>query len=137
VSPVYTIFQGGHINVTKIRKYQDLRSAINIFCEILSIDRKLISGFKVDNISAHARLRTQRINLRKLRYTPSMKELYLDLKVHYNPERFPCVHLKFPDGGCAGVFKNGQLTFVGAKTSRYLYFMANVVEYIIATSPAY
>lgn len=130
VHPVFTIFATGYVNCTSIPSFAVLSSAVTQFCCCFQLSKTDLYSFAVDNISACGRL-DQRINLSKI-VSP---DKYLNIHVHYQPERFPGTFLKFRGkGGCVGIFGNGKLTFLGAKSKQHLLYMRRTLNYILQMS---
>lgn len=141
VFPIFTIFRCGHINCTKIKNRAAIRHCMKLFYVILLhiIKQKkiLIKPFictNIDNISAFGDV--GQTLLLKNTYHPPVDELMCKIKFHYNPERFPCLYIKFEKklGGCIGLYANGKVTFVGAKSEKHLRWMWDFVVNVVNRS---
>ena len=120
VTPVFIIFPKGHVNCTKIADMHCVSIAMRILCRILRIPRRNgrfpITKLHIDNISAFT-------SLHKFIDLNSVSALTLNdvfVRVRYNPEIFPCVYIRHAYGGSIGLFSNGMVTFVGAKSRAHI-----------------
>lgn len=94
-----------HINVTKIKNYQEIFHFLFFFSKNYFIgDSKLLS-LKVDNITASSYCEKSDIFYNILKS---------NLNYKYNPERFPGIFIKFTKGSCI-IFKNGKINILGCK----------------------
>ena len=91
---------------------------------------QIFSAFKIDNISACADLNAN-VHLMSICNNGVTADIHT---IHYQPERFPCVYLKPGEGGSIGVFANGKVTFLGAKSVRHLWHMWASLQFLLETS---
>jgi TATA-box binding protein (TBP) (component of TFIID and TFIIIB) len=108
----YVIFKSGngennHINITKIKTFDDISHAVNHLLNILPITE---IKRQIDNITVSLNL-CKKINLKEL---PCFEDC---ISVSYNSEKFPGVFIKFTCGTII-LFHTGKCIFVGIKKEK-------------------
>ena len=117
---VYTIFhRRGYVNVTGVKRFEDILHSIYNICQLLDIDQSLItSGVKIHTItstgfnrepldhSALSRFFDSKLN--RDRFSPCLK------RIHFNPEKFPAFTI-FTAFGTALLYPHKHV-FVGARS---------------------
>jgi TATA-box binding protein (TBP) (component of TFIID and TFIIIB) len=106
----YIIFKSGksstnHINVTKIKRLEDVDEAIKHITCLLRVEELKRT---IDNITVSINLQ-KKINLLAL---PHFKE---SISTSFNPEKFPGVFVKFTYGTII-LFHTGKCILIGVKT---------------------
>lgn len=108
----YILFKTGknnnnHINITKIKKLENIDNAVENLKEIL-FECKFNEIFrKVDNITASVSV-NKTINLQ------SLTAKFQNEKISYNPEKFPGLFIKFSVGTII-LFHTGKCILIGSK----------------------
>ena len=108
---VFTIFNNGHVNCTKIPSVKDIDRAVNHIELILNEKSEKVT---IDNIVASGQISRF--------IAPKEFALFLQEKgekVHFNPQRFPGACLKLSTG-CMLFFQSGKLVFAGLKNLLFL-----------------
>ena len=110
----YTIFKKGagkgqHINITKIKSFEDIHTALFRLNDLLAT-RFAVGDMIIDNITATS-------NLGKKIDLCSFLRAHSSLNIAYNAESFPGAFIRF---SCATVilFSSGKLVIVGAKSCK-------------------
>lgn len=98
-----------HVNVTKLKTRADIKASVIILKELFHIK---VLGIKIDNIIATYNL-NQPVNL-----TNIIEDKVFHL-TKYNPEQFPGLFVKFPEGTVL-IFHSGKLVLVGFKSLKTL-----------------
>lgn len=115
-SYVFIIFYKGAVNITGIKRFEDISDAIETFCESFCIDQQQITKHTVDNVSASGDFGHE-VNLYKLKKQINGQEDVANLfsSVSFNPNYFPAAFCKTYSVGTILVFGGGKYNIVGAK----------------------
>lgn len=132
---VFTIFNNGHINITKVKSKSGVRDAVK---SILSILHKfdpciVLDVVHLDNITATTRYCWNKTKLLHIDLYELISLLHkhdnpiiFQSNIRFNPEIFPAAYLTTGRGTCC-LFSSGAVNFVGFKTID----MLNKVFYIL------
>ena len=111
----YVIFpKNGYVNVTGIRKIEEISCVLHNLCLDFSLDRDLIvSDFIIDNTTATGNLE-KRINLSTLQEYIVTKPS-CDFTVSYNRDIFSGAFIKSCFGPTVIIFSSGKYNILGSK----------------------
>lgn len=98
-----------HINVTNIKKVENLDAAINTLKDILDFKSADIFSTTVDNITASFSVKTD------FNFLDILEKFKTFAKVTYNNEKFPGIFLKFKFGTVI-IFHTGKCIIIGCKS---------------------
>lgn len=120
---IYQLFKSGHINVTNVRKVEDIEKAISIIYAIIGIPKIIEKKYRIDNIQATGILNLNHKGrgscLKNICDTLSrMQEECNITSLSYENQRFPGAFIKYNDGNvrCTIIlFATRRFVFVGLK----------------------
>ena len=116
-SYVYIVFStSGTVNVTGIRFYRDISSAVALFCREFGLRRRHVGAVTVDNLTASGNFGSP-VNLRLLKKSinASQEGDALISSASYNPSFFPACFCRTYVVGTIIVFASGKYNIVGGK----------------------
>ena len=124
---VYQLFNKGHINVTKVRRFEDIEKAIDIIYCIIDIPQVIARDYTIDNIQATGRLKVYSRN-KSLKYicdalSRMQKEINIT-KLSFEAERFPGAFIRYQDTKCRAtviLFNSRRFVIIGVKTLNDVY----------------
>jgi TATA-box binding protein (TBP) (component of TFIID and TFIIIB) len=106
-------FESGHVTLTGLRAFSDIRIAQRKILRILKIKfRSVTRSIKVYNLCASGKL-NQTFNLNNLKSVLALNETWT---FTFNTAFFPGLFTKLPNLGTITIFQNGKFTIVGSKT---------------------
>jgi TATA-box binding protein (TBP) (component of TFIID and TFIIIB) len=124
-SCTFTVFpKSGHVNLTGLRRHNQIRPAINLFAKLFKLKRRL-SKSKVSNTTY-----TGKINclIPPGKSTPIAKLLHdyktspstpiTPFKLEFRASHFPSILLKVEEEGTITVFNSGYYIIIGCKNYR-------------------
>ena len=104
-----------HLNVTSIKRIEDIPDVVNHLCAKINISPQEIS-YKIDNVSAKVQL-NKSLDIEKFQF------LNQDLKIQYNIEKFPGLFIKKnlqndinAKAATFILFNSGKINIVGARS---------------------
>ena len=112
------MFTSGHINVTGLKKIEDVERALADIFPVLNIPKGTIIPYKIDNIQCSGQLnfKTHDLTLRQLcDGIDVVKEQYGIDSVTFEPSRFPGGFIKFASSVEADIPKGTVLLFGSGK----------------------
>jgi len=112
---VFTINFSGFVNITKLRKEEDIPKAITLFCSLMKISPVKYS-YRIDNITASGAFGAI-IPLHKIKKHISEFHSSEPLRFRFNPSYFCGGNIKFFKFGTIVLFESGSYTIVGPKTA--------------------
>ena len=118
---VYTLFESGHVNCTKISDVTSIGRAILHLLRLFPgrghrHRTPKVIGLSLDNISAHGTLWESSKFLAKVKR--HLKAKY-GLDSQYNPQKFPGLSVRI-NGTTFVLFQNGKFLAVGSKSTKLL-----------------
>jgi TATA-box binding protein (TBP) (component of TFIID and TFIIIB) len=117
----YIVFpKNGYINVTGIKSYSQICSAIENFCNVFHFSKQHVHSFSVDNITASGQLLFE-LDLSKVSETFSVYCTRYDVNI------FPGLLIKVQNLGTITLFSSGKYTIVGVKCIRQLAQISQLV----------
>ena len=131
---VYQLFKKGHINLTGVRKVEDIERAISIIYNIIGIPKIIASDYRIDNIQAsgalnlnsrHKSLKTICDNLNSVKDECNIK------KLSFESQRFPGAFIRYADERCRGtviLFNSRRFVLVGVKSLEDINTIHNWLE---------
>lgn len=124
----YIIFKKGkeqnnHINITNIKTFETINSAIADLQQILDTVRFEQETLKIDNITASIDIEKP-VNL-----ITTSKLLEKHSKISYNTEKFPGLFAKYSIGTLI-IFHTGKCIVIGAKTKKDIECLVSNLVYI-------
>ena len=119
---IYQIFSNGHVNITGLRRQEDIAGALANLFSLLNIPKKSKIDFNIDNIQASGVLNLNTRNLSLKFICDSLDRKKSDcgiVSVKFEPSRFPGAFIKFlVNGSCKGtvlLFNSRKFVIVGLK----------------------
>ena len=95
---IYQLFKKGHINVTKVRSFEDIEKAIDIIYYIIGVPQVIAKDYIIDNIQATGRLKVYSKN-KSLKYIcdalSRMQKNINITKLSFEAERFPGAFIRY------------------------------------------
>jgi TATA-box binding protein (TBP) (component of TFIID and TFIIIB) len=119
---VYIVFfHSGTVNVTGVRRHEEISEAVFLFCQEFRVDRQGVSRVTVDNITATGDL-CKEVNLRLLKRSinavqQQQENSLLQFTASYNLSHFPACFLR-SEKGTVLLFSSGRFNIVGSKCRR-------------------
>ena len=116
---VYTIFDGGYVNITGIKYMSDIDFACKVICKLLKVKRKYL---RTCNLTIHTITASGSIK-RELDIFPAVQffSTYKSNKIkstHYNRERFPAIIIRTIYGTI--LLYSKKYIFVGCNSKKQL-----------------
>lgn len=96
-----------HVNITKLKNVFEIDQSVQFLFELFSIPCNIVHKLSIDNITSVGRF-PQELDI------PQFMRNNSDLKLSFNPEKFPGVFVKFPKGTII-LFASGSGVIVGGK----------------------
>ena len=119
---IYQLFKKGHINLTNVRRFEDVHRAISIIFEIIDIPKIFASNYNIDNIQASGIINLRSANYSLKRVCDGLSQLKDECRVikrlSFECQRFPGAFIKFQDGDCKGtilLFNSRKFVLVGLR----------------------
>lgn len=105
------------VNVTGVKRVEDLPFAKNVFCELVNLPTSYFSDVTVDNLTCCGDLVTD-VDLFNLdREVTEGKWRNENFSSQFNPHRFHALSLRFGEKrGTAVLFASGKINILGVKT---------------------
>ena len=116
---IYQIFKSGHINLTNVRRVQEIEKAIAIIYRIIGIPKILEKEFRIDNIQATGRLNLYTRDRSLKSICDRLSQLGSDCNIRnlsFEPQRFPGAFIKYQDGNVKAtiiLFNSRRFVLVG------------------------
>lgn len=135
----FTIYQsnGKKVHITGIRDFEQIPSLLKFLsCRInLNIDQ-ISTLYIVNNSTWHFSIK-EKVNLQKI-VDFFNKQAPLNLKLKFDPQRFPGLTIKWIlQGGCAILFNSGKVNIMGVKSQAEFFRLrikvlsiVNIVKYL-------
>ena len=95
---IYQIFNSGHVNITGLKKSEDIGSSIRELLSILQLPKNSAVSYRIDNMHASGvlNLHTKNFTLKHICDSLDRVKKQCDiLSVRFEPTRFPGVFIKF------------------------------------------
>lgn len=118
----YVVFLSGHINVCKIRNFEEVKSSYNNFLEHMNISENSVTKhYKVENVCCNGIIiKVPNFTLRRLYHfltSNSVKNQYY----RYNAEIFPALYISTNNvKGKILIFSSGKFIIVGSNNYKCL-----------------
>jgi TATA-box binding protein (TBP) (component of TFIID and TFIIIB) len=115
-------FSSGTVNITGIKGFSHITSALQTFCTVFNIKRRHLQDLTVDNVSANGQF-SQLLDLAQLKQVINEREEKGDKlisSVSYNTNYFPAAFCKTFSIGTILVFNSGRFNIVGAKCQSHI-----------------
>ena len=132
---IYQIFTKGHVNITGIRRQQDIAGALADLFHLLNIPKKSKIRYNIDNIqvSGILNLNTSNFSLKFICDSlDKMKKQCGILSVKFEPSRFPGAFIKIAaKESCKGtvlLFNSRKFVIVGLKHLHHKNIIHDVLE---------
>ena len=109
-------FKKGAVNITGIKRFDDLSNAVENFCATFGINLQNISNYIIDNVCAHGNF-GRALDLEDLKQRINRKE-HVSSRIEtatLNISYFPAAFCKTFCIGTVLVFYSGKYNIVGAK----------------------
>jgi TATA-box binding protein (TBP) (component of TFIID and TFIIIB) len=126
---VFTIFFCGHINITGVKKKNDIFWALSTtlrlvgesFGEWLDLNRQ----YKIDNITFSGQCNDE---FQLVKLYEKLKSTCSELKIRFNPDKFAGMTLRHPiKRGAVILFESGKFSIVGVRSKKQSKFILRVV----------
>ncbi len=115
-SYVFIIFTRGTVNITGIKRFEDIQDAVTNFCQTFQLTRDQISDYVIDNVSANGDF-GKRLDLIQLKNKINSEEgEKIIASSSYNTDYFPAAFCKSYSIGTVLLFFSGKFNIVGAKS---------------------
>lgn len=98
-----------HINVTNIKKLENIEEAISAITELLDIEKDDIFSTVIDNITASFSVK------KDFNFLDILEKFKTLANITYNNEKFPGIFLKFQSGTVI-IFHTGKCILIGCKS---------------------
>lgn len=132
----YTLFDGGHINVTGLKNFDEIEPAFEEIRQLLRISGPCDFKHHIDNICSTGKTPFSTILLRPL--TQAI-QLHLEdwcmfrpfvIKADYQPDKFPSLHIKTKIGSIL-LFGSGNFILVGYKKRADAQHLSSVLKHFL------
>ena len=133
---IFIIFFGGHINITGVRHFQDIKKAVQELRLILKLNQHTILEYTIDNVCSAGQTPFHLILLQPLclllHHHLERWCMYREfvLTVHYQPEKFPSLHIKTKIGSIL-LFGTGKFIFVGYKRQADAQYLLDLLQHVL------
>lgn len=110
-----------HLNVTNIKKYENIEDAIYTLKFLLNFEVNDIFSTTIDNITASFSIQ------RSFKFLDVLETFKSLSKVTYNNEKFPGIFLKF-DIGTVIIFHTGKCIVIGCKSLSNIECLVKIIH---------